>query len=120
MASLSPRQRIQSFVQRITTPTVNSHPLIPLSEGEKATVRKHRLKNKKVALVRPTVHRPPPPPPPPHTLTHFIPNAAYLNLIQTHPLTDSIYLNSYQDHLEPFRLQVLSVEQEISVLFLQL
>jgi hypothetical protein len=65
-------------VQRITTPTVNSHPLIPLSEGEKATVRKHRLKNKKVALVRPTVHRPPPPPPPPHTLTHFIPNAAYL------------------------------------------
>ena len=119
MASLSPRQRIQSFMQRITTPTVNSHPLIPLSEGEKVAVRKHWLKNKKVALVRPTVHRPPPPPPPP-TLTHFIPNAVYLNLIQTHPLTDSIYLDSDQDHLEPFRLQVLSVEQEISVLFLQL
>jgi hypothetical protein len=54
MASLSPRQRIQSFVQRITTPTVNSHPLIPLSEGEKAALQSERFK---MILIRIKINR---------------------------------------------------------------
>ena len=73
MAALTHRERLQSVPQKIPTPTTNSHSFIPLSEEEKVVIRKYRLKDKKVALVRPTIHKPPPPSLTP-TLTRFIQN----------------------------------------------
>jgi hypothetical protein len=74
MAALTHRERLQSVIQKISTPTTNSHPIIPLSEEEKVVIRKYRLKDKKVALNRSTIHKPPPPSLTP-TLTRFIQNA---------------------------------------------
>jgi hypothetical protein len=74
MAALTHRERLQTVIQKISTPTTNSHLFIPLSEEEKVVIRKYRLKDKKVALNRPTIHKPPPPSLPP-TLTRFIQNA---------------------------------------------
>ena len=74
MAALTHRERLQTVIQKISTPTTNSHLFIPLSEEEKVVIRKYRLKDKKVALVRPTIHKPPPSSLPP-TPTRVIQNA---------------------------------------------
>ena len=74
MAALTHRERLQTVIQKISTPTTNSYLFIPLSEKEKVVIRKYRLKDKKVALNRPTIHKPPPPSLTP-TLARFIQNA---------------------------------------------
>jgi hypothetical protein len=38
MAALTHRERLQSVIQKISTPTTNSHPIIPLSEEEKVKI----------------------------------------------------------------------------------